>query len=912
MSGGGGSGGGSGSGSLKGAEKGKQKEGNGGRDDAAGRSGGADDALLNDPSGDDGVSYAWSHGIPYHRGFKCNYCGLAAKSGGVSRLKVHLAGVKGDARPCSVVPARVRRAMLRSVSALRVKQRAKERRTRAVERDVLMRMTRGRAYEGMFDEEEDDVRRAMEESLMDFKYRERVEQRGGRYEHGSSSSGSGLADGKRVKKGFDSDLARAMAPVQTRIDTVWSGKENKEMLAIAWSKWFQARDIPARKADCPYFVGAVKLTQRLGEGVPIPKSAIMDGFCLNSNYNELKEYVEQFTADWRTYGVTIMSDAWTGPTDMSIINFLIFCNGRMLFHKSVNPTGEMQNAKYLCKIIREVVVDEVGPEHVVQLVTDNGSNFKKACLMVVQEFPHIVWQPCCAHTVNLMLKDISKFDEVTEVVTSAKRISKFFHSHTRLHETMRTQVGGEIIQPNATRFGTQFVFLQSFMDKKDAFQKWMVSDDWKNSEWSSSPDYDYTYDNLVNRQWWNKMKWVLDAVTPIYKLLRYADREKNATISGFIPTQCTTSLEMSELFKGDDYNYNRFFDVLNKRLRMMRHDSHLVAAGILDPAGDYEHMISAHPELVKHLSESIRRISTSPESTVEALRQFEAYRNRRGIFGTEEARMAAKSLTPASWWMHYGADYRELQKYALRIVSQCMSSSGCERNWSTFALIHTLLRNRLGYEKLHKLVYVHYNLKLRIQQQELDMKESEIDPLGIVMDTALFDRDNPIMDWLYGSMSNAKPIFNEKDDGMFEREINLAGSLRNGKCKIICSDDETQSQPSSPYENDNIDEVAQTAATTIDEVAQTAAATKDGEEQFEKIQFTCEQNFTHATQDQDHGSRQSRPQRKAPSKFRRMSDLSDKRAAKKKMDFLSNWKARRILATYIFCVKLVISFGKLY
>jgi hypothetical protein len=161
-----------------------------------------------------------------------------------------------------------------------------------------------------------------------------------------------------------------------------------------------------------------------------------------------------------------------------------------------------------------------------------------------------------------------------------------------------------------------------------------------------------------------------------------------------------------------------------------------------------------------------------------------------------------------------------------------MSSSGCERNWSTFALIHTLLRNRLGYEKLHKLVYVHYNLKLRIQQQELDMQESEIDPIGIMMDAALYDRDNPIMDWLNGSMTHAKPILNEKDDEIFEKEINrqtlnedtqqdmtnlekkdLGKHGRKGKRKTIGSDDETQSQPDSPEydDDDNNDDVTQAA-----------------------------------------------------------------------------------------------------
>jgi hypothetical protein len=57
--------------------------------------------------------------------------------------------------------------------------------------------------------------------------------------------------------------------------------------------------------------------------------------------------------------------------------------------------------------------------------------------------------------------------------------------------------------------------------------------------------------------------------------------------------------------------------------------------------------MSGQPELVKQFGDSIRRIATSPVSIVDALRQFDLYRNRRGIFGTVEARMAAKSLTPS-------------------------------------------------------------------------------------------------------------------------------------------------------------------------------------------------------------------------------------------------------------------------
>jgi hypothetical protein len=72
---------------------------------------------------------------------------------------------------------------------------------------------------------------------------------------------------------------------------------------------------------------------------------------------------------------------------MSIINFMIFCNGCMFFHKSVNATGLIQNSDYIYGVISEVVAD-IGIKHVVQIITDNGSNYKKACLDFTTKYPH--------------------------------------------------------------------------------------------------------------------------------------------------------------------------------------------------------------------------------------------------------------------------------------------------------------------------------------------------------------------------------------------------------------------------------------------------------------------------------------------------------------------------------------------
>ena len=230
---------------------------------------------------------------------------------------------------------------------------------------------------------------------------------------------------------FDIDLARSIAPTQLRVDTMLQGGDAKARLGKALAKWFHSDDIPGRKADNPYFIAAIKLAQQLGEGVSIPTGRDIDGPLLDMNYNDLKAHMEDYKENWSHFGVTVMCDSWTGPTKMCIINFMIFCNGQMFFHKTVNATGYIQNAEFVYDCIKTVVVEEIGVEFVVQIVTDNGSNYKKSCKQLTAEYKHITWQPCAAHTINLMLKEIAHFIEVETVVDSAKRICRFLYNHNR-------------------------------------------------------------------------------------------------------------------------------------------------------------------------------------------------------------------------------------------------------------------------------------------------------------------------------------------------------------------------------------------------------------------------------------------------------------------------------------------------
>jgi hypothetical protein len=120
--------------------------------------------------------------------------------------------------------------------------------------------------------------------------------------------------------------------------------------------------------------------------------------------------------------------------------------------------------------IKKVVAD-VRANNVVQIIIDNGSNYKKVCRYLTNKYLHIAWQPCLAHTINLMLKTIGEFTDHESVINSAKLITRWLYNHGKLHMMMKNAIGGNLVRWNATRFGMNYLFLESFLRRKDHFMQ---------------------------------------------------------------------------------------------------------------------------------------------------------------------------------------------------------------------------------------------------------------------------------------------------------------------------------------------------------------------------------------------------------------------------------------------------------
>jgi len=85
-----------------------------------------------------------------------------------------------------------------------------------------------------------------------------------------------------------------------------------------------------------------------------------------------------------------------------------FYNLTQLFLKSVDASNvASRNIEYYFNLL-EKIVEEVGEEYVVQVVTDNEATLKAAGLKLMKKRHHLYWFPCAPRCLDLCIEDIGK------------------------------------------------------------------------------------------------------------------------------------------------------------------------------------------------------------------------------------------------------------------------------------------------------------------------------------------------------------------------------------------------------------------------------------------------------------------------------------------------------------------------
>jgi hypothetical protein len=133
----------------------------------------------------------------------------------------------------------------------------------------------------------------------------------------------------------------------------------------------------------------------------------------------------------------------------------------------------------------DAFLQEIGLHNVVQIITDNATNYVAIGRLLMERYRSLLWTPCIAHCIDLMLEDMGKTFFIKEVIDQARSIPKFIYNHTFvLRLTRRHNKNRELRCPTITRFSTNFLTLQSLLQCQFELKKMFVFDKWRDSTYS--------------------------------------------------------------------------------------------------------------------------------------------------------------------------------------------------------------------------------------------------------------------------------------------------------------------------------------------------------------------------------------------------------------------------------------------
>lgn len=167
-------------------------------------------------------------------------------------------------------------------------------------------------------------------------------------------------------------------------------------------------------------------------------------------------------------------------------------------------------------------------ENIVQLVTDNASNYKLAGEMLMDKRKTLFWTPCAAHCLDLILEDFEKkLKDHKVTIAKGKRITTYIYSRAQVLSWMRDfPKGRELIRPRPTRFATSYLTLSCLNVHKGELMTMFASDKWKCSKFANAKDGRSIHSIVMENQgFWRHVASCLRATIPLLRVLRLVDSD---------------------------------------------------------------------------------------------------------------------------------------------------------------------------------------------------------------------------------------------------------------------------------------------------------------------------------------------------------------------------------------------------
>ena len=106
----------------------------------------------------------------------------------------------------------------------------------------------------------------------------------------------------------------------------------------------------------------------------------------------IEDVLRPIQNSWANSGVSIISDGWTDTRRRPLINIIASSPVGAMFLRAEDCSGELKDSHFIADVLISAI-EQVGPDKVVQVITDNAPVCKATGLIIESRYNHIFWTP---------------------------------------------------------------------------------------------------------------------------------------------------------------------------------------------------------------------------------------------------------------------------------------------------------------------------------------------------------------------------------------------------------------------------------------------------------------------------------------------------------------------------------------
>ncbi|KAH1213868.1 hypothetical protein GmHk_14G041740 [Glycine max] len=215
-------------------------------------------------------------------------------------------------------------------------------------------------------------------------------------------------------------------------------KGDKDKVDDQCAEFWYTSVIPFNVIKNPAFAKFCDMVARYGVGYKPPSYHDIREKLLKRAMEKTDVMLQEFRNEWKKTDFSIMSDGWIDKKRRSICNFLVNSPKGIVFLYSWNTSDISKTANKVLKMLDDVV-NFVREENVVQVITDNATNYKASRELLMQKREHLYWTSCVVHCFDLIFEDFEKHLKVHQTtIKKGRRITTYIYGRTMLISIMKT------------------------------------------------------------------------------------------------------------------------------------------------------------------------------------------------------------------------------------------------------------------------------------------------------------------------------------------------------------------------------------------------------------------------------------------------------------------------------------------